>query len=88
MHVEFTASVAPQLFDEIRKSLEFVPVMVIELMFSVAVPVFRTVTDPVDEVVKSRTIPKLIAVVESCTTGTPADEKFPAVTFAPFTVTF
>jgi hypothetical protein len=87
VHVELAASVVPQ-FEEIRKSVAFVPVMVIELMVSVAVPVFRTVTELVDEVVKSRTIPKLIDVGESCTLGEPTDEKLTAVTFPPFTVTF
>jgi hypothetical protein len=50
VHVEFTASVVPQVFEEIWKSVAFVPVIVIELMVSVAVPVFRTVTELVDEV--------------------------------------
>lgn len=69
VHVDPAASVAPQLFDEIPKSAALVPPMVLELIFSVVLPLFRTVTYLADEALKSRTIPKFIDVVDSFTIG-------------------
>jgi len=62
VHVAPAASVAVQFFDGIAKSAAFGPVMAIELMCRVAVPVFCTFTDWAVAVEKSSTIPKLIDV--------------------------
>jgi len=43
VQVDDAARVVLQVFDEIAKLLAFVPVIAIELMFSVALPVFVSV---------------------------------------------
>jgi hypothetical protein len=45
VHVELAARVVPQPFDEIPKSAAFVPPMLIEVICSVVLPLFRIVTD-------------------------------------------
>jgi|ERR1035437_532228 hypothetical protein len=69
VHAELAARVVPQPFDEIRKSAAFVPPMLIEVICSAVLPLFRIVTDLNAAVEKSRTIQKLIDVVESFMIG-------------------
>jgi len=51
VQVEEAASVAPQVFVEIAKLFAFVPPMAIELIFSVALPVFVSVVVSAADVV-------------------------------------
>ena len=62
MQLEPAASVAPQALVPVEsaKSLEFVPVMVGTMLFSVAVPVFESVAASADEVVPTVVLGKLI----------------------------
>lgn len=69
VQVDPAVSVVPHVLDEIAKSAEFVPVMVMLVMLRVEVPVFLSVTVWAAEVTKFTVKGKVIEVTESDAIG-------------------